>query len=389
VAEDPVRRKAYRFIVLVGIVSLFADVTYEGARSITGPFLAILGATGAVVGIVAGLGELLGYGLRLVSGYISDRTRRYWFITILGYGINLLAVPLLALVGRWQIAAALILTERIGKAIRTPARDAMLSHAAENVGRGWAFGLHEALDQIGAVTGPLIVAFVLSFGKNYHLAFAWLLVPALLSLASLTMARLQFPDPSDLEIPRVQPPQKNYPRAFWIYLAGAAMIAAGYADFPLIAFHLKRASLSSDRFIPLIYSVAMAVDAAAALVFGRWFDRKGMRVLIFSTMLSAAFAPLAFSNRITFAIGGMILWGIGMGVQESILRAAVSKMVVAEKRASAFGIFNAAYGLSWFAGSALMGFLYDKSLPLLILFSVTVQLLALGVFVVAFKPQRH
>ncbi|MEK7699337.1 MAG: MFS transporter, partial [Planctomycetota bacterium] len=141
------RSNALRFIVLLGIVSLFADMTYEGARSINGPYLAVLGASATTVGIIAGLGELIGHSLRLVSGYITDRIGRYWAITLFGYAINMIAVPAIALAGRWEIAAILMVTERIGKAIRTPARDAMLSHATREIGRGKGFGLHEALDQ--------------------------------------------------------------------------------------------------------------------------------------------------------------------------------------------------------------------------------------------------
>ncbi|MGH6852422.1 MAG: MFS transporter, partial [Methylocella sp.] len=144
------RHSAIRFIVLLGVVSLFADMTYEGARSVTGPYLGVLGASAAIVGVVAGFGEFLGYALRLVSGYLSDRTGGYWLITIIGYGVNLLAVPLLALTGRWELAVLLIVGERAGKAIRTPARDAMLSHAGSQTGLGWSFGLHGALDQTGA-----------------------------------------------------------------------------------------------------------------------------------------------------------------------------------------------------------------------------------------------
>jgi MFS family permease len=172
------RSVALTFVVLLGVVSLLADVTYEGARSAVGPYLEILGASAAAVGVVAGLGELVGYAIRVAAGYLSDRTGRYWAITIAGYGVNLLAVPLLALAGRWEVAAALIVFERLGKAIRTPARDAMLSHATHSMGRGWGFGLHEALDQIGAVLGPLIVAAVLYFTGDYRAGFAILLVPA-------------------------------------------------------------------------------------------------------------------------------------------------------------------------------------------------------------------
>jgi MFS family permease len=370
---------ALKFVVLIGVVSLFADMTYEGARSITGPYLAVLGASGTIVGIVAGFGELVGYGLRLVSGYISDRTGRYWTVTLVGYVINMLAVPLLALAGSWQIAALLMIAERAGKAIRNPPRDAMLSHATQTMGRGWVFGLHEALDQIGAVLGPLIVTAVLYFKGSYRTGFAVLLVPALLALSVLIAARLLYPRPKDLEaiLPALE--TKGYPRRFWLYIIAASLIGAGYVDFPLIAYHFERASVVSDNWIPVLYAVAMGVDALAALVLGRLFDRKGVPVLIFATVIAAFFAPLVFLAGDYFAFIGMALWGLGMGAQESIMRAVIAEMIPANRRASAYGIFNAAFGLFWFLGSLLMGILYDFSVPAVIVSSVSLQLASVPV----------
>ena len=373
-------RVALRFVILLGLVSLLSDATYEGARSITGPFLAALGASGAAVGIVAGFGELVGYGLRLISGVISDRTGRYWAITIIGYAINLLAVPLLALAGRWELAAALMISERVGKAIRTPARDAMLSHATAEVGRGWGFGLHEAMDQLGAVAGPLIVAAILHARGGYRTAFAALLVPALLALSLLMVARWLYPRPRDLETSprRLQP--AGFPRVFWLYLAAVALVAAGYVDFPLVAYHFQKRAVVPGTWIPLVYAVAMGVDALAALLFGRLFDRIGVPVLAIVGVVTAGFAPLTFLGGFWLALAGMALWGVGMGAQESVMRAAVAGMVSPERRGSAYGLFNAGYGLSWFLGSALLGILYDRSLPALIAFSVVTQLASVPLF---------
>ncbi len=372
---------AFKFVVLLGLVSLLADTTYEGARSITGPFLAVLGASGTVVGIVSGLGELIGYGLRLFSGYLSDRTGRYWTITLLGYFINLLAVPLLALAGRWEIATLLIIAERMGKAIRTPARDAMLSHATQSIGRGWGFGLHEAMDQIGAILGPLIIAGVLYFNGGYRVGFAILLIPAALALAVLLIARALYPRPRELEVVTVQLKTKGFSRIFWFYLLAISFIAAGYVDFPLISFHFERLSVVPKIWIPVFYAVAMGVDALSALFFGRLFDRIGLSILIVVSILSSFFAPFVFWGGFYLALFGMVLWGIGMGAQESILRAAVAGMVSIEKRSTAYGIFNAGFGLSWFLGSALMGVLYDLFLPSLILFSVVMQLASIPIFI--------
>jgi MFS family permease len=377
------RRAAVRFVVLLGIVSLFADMTYEGARSITGPYLGVLGASGFVVGLVAGFGELAGYALRLVSGYVADRTTRYWALTLSGYALNLLVVPLLALAGRWDVAAGLLIAERVGKAIRTPARDAMLSHATAAVGHGWGFGLHEALDQTGAVLGPLGVAAVLAVGCGYRTGFGVLIIPALLALGVLASAWRIYPRPADLEPKGAAWPSDSraFPRAFWLYLAAAAAIAAGYADFPLIAYHLGLRQVVSPEWIPVLYAAAMGVDALAALAFGRLFDRFGLSVLMAATLLSAPFAPLVFGTSAAVAIVGMALWGAGMGAQESILRATIATMIPIERRGTAYGVFNAAYGLAWFLGSALLGFLYDTSLLALVTFSVLAQLAALPLLV--------
>lgn len=380
IAMEKAPNHALRFVLLLGIVSLFADMTYEAARSITGPYLAILGASATVVGIVAGLGELAGYGLRLVSGIISDRTQRYWAVTLVGYTVNLLAVPLLALAGNWPAAAALIVAERCGKAIRNPARDAMLSHAAAGIGRGWAFGVHEAMDQIGAIIGPIIVMGVLAWKGDYRCGFAVLAVPALLALTVLAVARKFYPRPRDLE-PTVRADNAtNLRSVFWLYMAATACVALGFADFPLAAFHMKSEGMVADQWIPLIYAGAMAVDALSALLLGRLFDRKGMVVLIAVVAVSAWSVPLIFLSGVAPMLLGMALWGLGMGAQESIVRAVVAQIVPADQRATGFGVFNAGFGLAWFAGSALMGVLYDSSLLALAVFSVGAQLVSLPLF---------
>jgi MFS family permease len=373
-------RTATSFVVLVGVVSLFADMTYEGARSVAGPFLGLLGATGAVVGIVSGLGELAGYAVRLLSGYLGDRTGRYWAVTIVGYAINMLAVPALALAGRWEAAAALLVVERVGKGIRTPPRDVLLSHVAAQVGRGWAFGLHEALDQAGAVAGPLLVAALLGLGRGYQEAFAALLAPALLALLVLGLARARYPEPQRFEPVRTGAAgEHGFPRAFWTYVAAVACLAVGFADFPLIAFHLKTTGVAGDGTIPVLFALAMAVDGLAALAFGRAFDRRPLPTLIAVPLASGLFAPLAFSGRLGLAALGAVLWGVGMGAQESVLRAAVAQMVPPARRGTAYGVFNTVYGVAWFAGSAAMGVLYDVSLPALMALSVASQLAAVPI----------
>jgi MFS family permease len=383
--RDLNKAAAWKFIILVGVVSLFSDMTYEGARSISGPFLGTLKASALVVGVVAGLGEFLGYALRLGSGYLADRLGRYWLITFAGYALNLLAIPLLALAGSWEFAAMLLLLERIGKAIRTPARDAMLSHAAGAVGRGWGFGFHEAMDQIGAVTGPLIVAAVLYYRGGYREGFAVLLLPAVLALVVIAMAARLYPHPQHLEVnvPALNP--TGFTRRYWLYVVAVGLLGAGFADFPLIAYHFGKTAVLPSDWIPLFYAVAMGVDAVAALVLGRLFDRLGMPVIVVTAVLSAFFAPLVFLGGFKLALLGMVLWGIGMGSLESIIKAALAEMVPRDRRATGFGLFNAGFGLFWLLGSVLMGWLYDISLGALVAFSVTAQLLAIPFFLAVAK----
>ena len=355
------RQRALTFVVLIGVVSLFADMTYEGSRSIWGPFLGTLGATGAIVGLVAGGGELLGYLLRLFTGALADKTKRYWTITIVGYAINLLAVPALALAGNWPVAAGLVILERSGKALRTPARDAMLSYAAKDMGgAGWAFGLHEALDSIGAVLGPLIAALVLFLHGRYRHVFAWLLLPALAALATLMIARWKFPQPQELDPhPVPQASDAKALRELKVFLAATALIAAGYSDFALLAFHLAKAHIVSNDVVPIRYAIASLAGGLTALVLGRLFDKQGLSVLLWATLIPALYAPLVFLGGTWAALAGMILWGIGFGAHDSLFRAVVAQRIQRDKRATVMGVFNAIYGVAWFAGSVLLGVLYD------------------------------
>lgn len=385
--NSPITKTIWKFLVLLGIVSLFADMTYEGAKSITGPYLAILGASGASVGIVMGLGELIGYSLRLLSGYLSDKTKKYWSITIIGYIVNLLAVPLISLAHSVDIVMLLIITERLGKAIRTPARDVILSQATTKIGHGVGFGIHEAMDQIGAILGPLMVAGILYIKEDYRLSFGILGIPAILALAFLFKAKGIYPHVREMESRSIRLEKQGMHKVFWIYLGAISLIALGFVDFPLIAFYFKKISMVSDEWIPILYALLMGIDALAALLFGRFFDKKGFSVLIIAAVICFLFPPLIFWGKLNFALIGIVFWGIGLGAQESIMRAAVAKMVPLEKRGSAYGIFNLCYGISWFIGSAIMGFLYDISLNYLIIFSVIAQLSSIPLLILITKSQ--
>ena len=381
---DTTARTALRFVLLVGVTSFFADFTYEGARAIVGPYLAILGASGAAVGMISGLGEGAGYGLRLLSGEAADRTRWYWPIAISGYVVQMASVPALALARTWPAAAVFLVLERVGRAVRNPPRDVMLSYAGKEMGGyGWTFGLHEAFDQFGAVLGPLAMAAMLARHLEYRFAFASLAIPAVVTLAILAIARALYPRPEAFEPPAAPVQDGTLPRVFWIYLAGAALVGAGFADFPLVAFHFQRAGSVPQAWVPFVYAIAMGVGGLGSLAIGRLFDRIGLRVLLPLTAVSALFAPLVFLGGFRAAVAGGALWGLGMGVHESIIPAAVAPMVPAERRASAYGIFTAGYGVSWFLGSALIGRLYDLHVSAAVAASVVLEIAALPFFVLA------
>ena len=296
--KSALAKSAFRFVLIIGIVNLLADFTYEGGRAVTGPFLGSLGASAAVIGFVAGFGEFVGYALRSISGYFADKTHRYWPFAFAGYALNQLAIPALALVTNWLTGSMLVVAERTGRAIRKPAMDAMLSHAGESIGAGWVFGLNEALDQAGATAGPLLIAYILSSHGSYRMGFGVFLVPAILCLVTVVVARLLYPRPHELETRKPETPStKNLTQPFWMYLVAGALIAAGLADFSLIGFHFQKANIVAPNVIPIFYAAAMATSALSGLVFGRLFDRFGSKIAVLAFFLSAGYAPFVFGEQ--------------------------------------------------------------------------------------------
>ena len=391
-AKSQLRRSATRFVILVGIMSLFADFTYEGSRSILGPYLGFFSLGGTAISIITGVGELLGYGLRPLSGRLADTSKRFWPITIFGYVVQMVAVPLLAFAGSWPIAAWLVIQERMGKAIRNPPRDVMLSHAAKEMGYGWAFGLHEALDQTGALIGPIAIAVVLASGagmlSDYRTAFMYLAVPAAIMLSLLAVARYTYPHPESMEVSLPETEGGGLPRVFWVYLVAAILVGAGMGGWPLIAYHLQTLAIVPYTLIPIFYAVAMGVSGLGSLLFGRVYDRIGMRVLLPLTISSAIALPLVWLGNFGVSMVGVALWGLGTGVQESLIPAAVATMVPRSRRTSAYGIFTAGYGISLFLGSVVIGLLYAVSITSLIVFGVIAELAALPVLLWVVRRRR-
>ena len=371
------RRSALRFIVCLGVVSLFADMTYEGAHSIIGPYLKDLGASAFQVALIAGIGEMLAASLRLFSGRFADRTRAYWTITFAGYAMNVVAVPALAFAGNWQMAAILIVCERTGKAMRGPARDVLLSGATADVGHGWGFGLHSIMDQTGAVIGPLLMVAAVARSHHFGPGFLWLAFPAVGTLIALTMARILNPERSR--------PVKNVsnqvlPKVFWTYVGAAGMLACGFLDFPLLAYHFQSVNISTPIEIPLLYAGAMGMNGLTALLFGRLFDRIGLNALVLGIFVSLLALPFGFLGGPIGAIAAVACWATGLGAQDACLRSGIATVVSMNKRGSAFGAFNGVYGVMWFLGSLAMGLLYSRSLVALVAFGIAAQLLAALLF---------
>lgn len=398
--------QALLFIMLFGIVSLFSDMTHEGASSIRGAYLALLGASAGTIGFISGLGELIGYSLRYVFGRIADKTKKYWLMTILGYVLDVLAVPALALVGEhgWIFACGLLVIQRMGKAIKKPAKDTIMSFAASQEGAGKSFGIQEVLDQIGAFAGPVLLYLVMLFKTEgttfeiYSFCFAVLAIPGFITLILLLLTKHKFPNPENFE-----PDPKEYvafkmKKEFVFYIAGISFFAFGFVDYSLIIMHVPNsfARLSSNlvetsNFIntgtlPLLYAGAMLVDAVAALFFGLMYDKKGVRALVYSTIISSPAAACIFgTDSVGMLLLGIALWGVGMGAQESILKAAVSTMVPKISRATGYGIFEFSFGVFWFFGSWLLGVLYDVNITAMIAVSVLAQLAAIPWYMASAK----
>ena len=378
------RRHAVRFIVFLGVVSLFADMTYEGARGIVGPLLQNLGANAAQVGIVVGFGEMVAASLRFFSGNLVDRTRAYWLVAFLGYFMNLVAIPTLAFAGNWPLAALLVIAERTGKGLRAPAVDVLLSSATVKIGHGWGFGLHTALDQTGAVLGPLIVVAMVARTHHYGPAFLPLAIPAVASLIAFFAAKATH---MDVTAPAPPPERRQHlPKVFWLYVTAAGLLAFGFVDFALLAFHFHKTALAPPAVIPLLYAGAMGVNGVTAMIFGKLFDHFGALSLALGIMISALSLPLGFLGGFGMAVAGVACWAAGLGAQDATLRAGIAQVVSMSRRGTAFGVFNGVFGVAWFLGSAAMGILYDHSVLALVVFGTIAQVAAAVMFMLLRKP---
>jgi MFS family permease len=388
--------RPWRFVLTFGVVSLLADLVYEGARSVSGPLLASLGASAVLVGLISGAGEAAALGLRLVFGPLADRTRHYWSFTIWGYAVAMVSVPLIGLTATLWVVCALVLAERAGKAIRSPAKDALLASATTAIGRGRGFAVHEAIDQIGAVAGPLLMALVIARTGQFQPAFLALSMPAAAVLILVIWLRRRVPDPGRYERTAAEPATEpltepltepvtgpvggrasaRLPRRFWYFAGFTTLTMAGFATFGVLSFHLATRGLVAFAVIPVVYAAAMGVDALAAVLTGLLYDRFGNPVL-FALPVCAALVPvLAFGSSTGFAVAGCLLWGAALGIQESTMRAVVADLVGADRRATAYGVFAAAAGGAVLVGGVLTGVLYARSTFALIVVLIALQVLA-------------
>jgi MFS family permease len=352
---------AYRIIIILGIVALLGDIIYEGARSISGPYLLTLGASAVLVGTITGAGEFLGYAVRLISGRVADSTRMYWVLTALGYGM-LITVPLLAFTGSWEMAAVLFILERIGKGIRSPPKDTILSHATAPIGRGMGFGIHELLDQIGAVAGPVILAVALAGTGTYKEGFLLLFIPFIILIGLVLVAWRLLPDPVSFEKGHIAlySEATGIGREFIMFSVFTLLCTAGFLSFPLISFHALQTGLMVAYEIPLLYAGAMLVDAAIAPIAGRLYDTKGIILLLPIPLIGIILPFLGFGMGRELIFLSAILFGISMGIQETVLRAAIADRIHISKRGTAYGIFNTIYGAGFFIGGILVGWMYEN-----------------------------
>jgi len=379
---DSTKKGAMQLIILFGVVSLFGDIVYEGARSVNGQYLKTLGADAALVGLIAGIGEFVGYAIRLFSGYLSDKTKSYWFFTFLGYGL-LCSIPLLAFTSIWQMAAVYIVLERLGKAMRSPAKDTIISQAAKQVGTGFGFGIHEAMDQIGAIAGPLFFSLVFLLKGDYKTGYAVLWIPFALVMLSILWAYIRFPSPEKFEKSsksKVKIESDRLSKVFWIYNLFTFLSVMGFANFAILGYHFKTVKVLTDAQIPLFYAIAMGVDAIIALIIGRLYDKFGLTMLFTIPLFSLSIPVFGFSNNAIFVIIAIILWGAAMGVHETIMRAAIADLTNLKKRGTGYGIFNTTYGLAWLFGSSIMGYLYSIKILWVIIFSVGIEFLSIPFF---------
>lgn len=379
---------SFRFVLIIGLINFFADMTYEGGAAINGQYLGLLGASAAVISTLAGLGEFLGYSLRSVAGFIADKTKKYWFITFIGYFINLLSVPAIALVQSWQWAAVFIVTERIGRAVRKPTIEAMLSYTTGKLGKGFVFSINTAMDEVGAAIGPLLMAYILFMKGDYRFGYAMLLIPSLLALMVLFFAYRKYPSVYVLEENDLSTQPAKFSAAYWYYMLAGAFFAGGILSYELISYHLLQKNFFEPHYIPIFLALATLCAVFANLFLGYFFDKFGLLIVLLSIILSAASGAFIFLGGPYLILLAMPLCGFSYAIQDTLLKAVIAGHLPKNKRSLAFGLYYTGYGLGWLLGSIVAGLLYEHSLIAISIFTAFMQLSSIPIFLFASYKEK-
>lgn len=379
-----IKMPAFQFVFMIGIVNLFAEMTYEGGAAMNGQFMGVLGASAFTVSLVAGMGEFFGFIIRTVSGYLGDKIAKPWLIAFIGYSLNLFALPLMVFVDHWQVAAALIFAERIGRAIRKPTIESMLSYTTKKLGSGWVYALNTALSDIGATISPLLMALILFHKTDYQIAYAFLFISSICALIILSLTRRKFSNPTELEKGGAPTATlKKFTPPYWLYMLAGAFFASGLMSYELVAFHLAKTHLIKISWIPLFLALSTFSSIIASLILGTFYDRIGLKIVLIGIFISACFSPIVFLGGFWGALVGMCVWGLAYAIQDSSLKAIIVNLLPAGKRGLGFGLFYTGYGTGWLLGSVTMGLLYDYSRNIMIIYAVIMQLISLPIFLIA------
>jgi MFS family permease len=391
--QKDLKRKAYVAILLMGVVSMLGDIVYESGRGIAPDYLYFLGASAFLVGLTSGIGELVGYGMRLVSGPLADRSHAYWLFIFLGYGL-ILAIPMMGLTNSMWLVMAFVIAERLGKALRSPSRDAVVSVVSKGMGSGKAFGLHEFIDQIGAVAGPAFLGLMMMWtANNFSLSLQSLFPFYLLMMAVLYIVYRRIRGTVE-EIRRQSSVlEGSLGKGFWMYSGAVLSNTIGLMPIALILYNGAKILASGGQLwlVPFLYVAVQLVDAPMALVSGYIYDKIGIKFLAVPFALSVL--PLAFQSLV--GLPGVILacvsYGLVLGMQESIYRAAVTDIVPLGRRGSAYGFFNVMLGAGTFVSGVAFGYMLDASVsPLLMLgFVVVAQIVAVALLLGARREKKE
>ncbi|HEV2880364.1 MAG TPA: MFS transporter [Pyrinomonadaceae bacterium] len=387
-----------RNVLVISLVSFLNDASSEIIYPLLPVFLSVaLGASPAVIGLIEGGAESVSSFLKLFAGYFSDRSGRRKAPVVFGYALASIVRPILGFATSWPQVFAVRFADRVGKGIRSAPRDAMIADSAAPHERGLAFGFHRAMDHFGAVVGPLLayalVAFIASNGDaislgEYRLIFFAASVPALAAVlvAAFAIRETRKDREDGLESRKAERERADAARGVAHAPAVAARDDAAPARFSLRGFdgNFKRflvilalftLSNSSDAFLllrarevgisasnlPLLWAALHGIKVLSSLVGGDLSDRLGRKTLIVSGWLfyAAVYLGFAFVSTAGGAWSLFLVYGIYFGLVEGAEKALVADLVPADKRGTAYGLYNLAFSITVWPASLLMGALWS------------------------------